>query len=475
MTTTTAPGTSLGRRLGTPPLVLGVGVAAVAAGAFAVSQPTLAVAGAAGLAVAALAVRSYTLGVALFTTVTFFEGAPGFGASLSVVKLFTLVLFVSWAVLVARDRTRPLLFRDRPVVFGCMLLLFVWAAASASWAADAPTSESGAFRLVQMLVLLVLVFTAIRDRRDLRLFAWSFVLGAVLTALVALVGIGSGAGGGGARFGGYLGNPNNLAAVVLPALALSGFMLIGSTRPLERLLLAACGIVLLVTLFLTQSRGGLIGLAAMVLAALVLAGPARRRTIQFLVVLAVGGLAYYEVLASPAARHRATEFSASQSTGRVDLWHVALKMFEAHPLQGVGLDNFTVLAPGYLARDFPIQRADLFLRPVATQVHNTYLTLLAELGVLGEILFLALLVGIVVVAGRAISVLATSTDSQSELLGRGLLVGAVGMVTAYVFFSAQYEKQLWLVLGGLLALSTVAKASVSPPAAPAVSRFRRSL
>jgi O-antigen ligase len=236
-------------------------------------------------------------------------------------------------------------------------------------------------------------------------------------------------------------------------------MLLGSKRTLERVVLAACGIVLLLTLVLTQSRGGLVGLAAMVVAAIVIAGPARRRIVQLLVLIAVGGLAYYEVIATAAARHRATSFSASESTGRVDLWHVSLRMFEAHPIQGVGLDNFTVLAPGYLARDLPIQRADLFLRPIATQVHNTYLTILAELGLAGEILFLGLLVSVFVVAHRAIRVLSTSTDRKGELLGRGLFIGAIGMVTAYVFFSAQYEKQLWLVVGGLLSLATVARAS----------------
>jgi hypothetical protein len=33
------------------------------------------------------------------------------------------------------------------------------------------------------------------------------------------------------------------------------------------------------------------------------------------------------------------------------------------------------------------------------------------------------------------------------------------MLTAYFFFSAQFEKQLWLVLGSLVALSTLAGAA----------------
>jgi O-antigen ligase len=199
-------------------------------------------------------------------------------------------------------------------------------------------------------------------------------------------------------------------------------------------------------------------------AAVALAGPARRLAVRLVAGAAVCTLVYFELLASSAARQRATEFAGSESTGRLDLWHVALRMFDAHPLHGVGLDNFTVLAPGYLANDIDIQRADLFLRSVATQVHNTYLTVLVELGLIGELLFVSFLVA--VVAARALRVLARSGDRDAELLGRGLVVGVVGMLTAYVFFSAQYEKQLWLLLGALLALATTARATGSSDATP---------
>jgi len=446
-----------GRSLEEPLLVAGT-VAAAAVGLLAVRQPALTATGIVAIVVAVAALRSYTAAVALFTALTFFEGAPGFGGSVSVVKLLTIVLLISWILALAGDRPQPLLVREHPVVFVGILVLLAWVAASAIWAADAHAAESGAFRLLQMLLLVVLVFTAIRDRDDLWLFGWAFVAGAALTSLVALVGIGSGTEGSGVRFGGYLGNPNNLAAVVLPALALSGFMSMASSRRLERLLLAGCGVVLLLALVLTESRGGLVGLVAMMLAALVLAGPLRTRIVRLLVLLIVGGVGYYELVASSSARQRATAFSSSESTGRIDLWHVALRMFEAHPFQGVGLDNFVVLAPGYLDQDLPIQRADLFLKTTATQVHNTYLTILAELGAVGEIVFLALLVGIFVIAVHAVAHMTRARDRQAALLARGLVVGAVGMLTAYFFFSAQYEKQLWLVLGALLSLSTVARA-----------------
>jgi hypothetical protein len=43
------------------------------------------------------------------------------------------------------------------------------------------------------------------------------------------------------------------------------------------------------------------------------------------------------------------------------------------------------------------------------------------------------------------------------LTGRGLFVGCLGMLSAFTFLTAQYEKQLWLTLGLLLAYARIAR------------------
>jgi putative inorganic carbon (HCO3(-)) transporter len=304
------------------------------------------------------------------------------------------------------------------------------------------------------------------------MFAWALVAAGVLTTIAGLAILRTGAYSGG-RFGGYLGNPNNLAAVILPGLALAGLMLHGTRRGFERRLLGACGLVLLLSFFLTESRGGLVGLGVMWVVAVAFAGPARGRVVGLVAVLAVAGVAYFTVFAPQSARQRITSYSAATSTGRSDLWSVAALMFENHPIRGVGIDNFTVLAPAYLERDLNITRSDLLLRPDATEVHNTYLNVLAELGLPGELLFLGLLAGVLGVACSAVRTLARAGDREAELTARGLVIGASGMLTAYFFFSAQFEKPLWLVLGALAALSTVARAAGRRQAAGATGPGRR--
>jgi exopolysaccharide production protein ExoQ len=191
----------------------------------------------------------------------------------------------------------------------------------------------------------------------------------------------------------------------------------------------------------------------MTVAASLIAGPARRRVTAVLVAAATIGIVVF-ALTAPAARLDVTSFSGEGTTGRSDLWGLAAEMAGNHPIQGIGLENFTVRAPAYLTGETDVERVDLVLD--GTQVHNTYLNVLTELGVVGLLLFVCLVGGVLLLALAALPRLAASGAARDELLARGVVVGAIGMLAAYVFFSAQFEKPFWIVLGMLVALPGLA-------------------
>jgi O-antigen ligase len=445
--------------------ILLVGLMGAILAALSVAHPMLTLVACTGCAVAFIALQSLPVALALFTVLTFVENLPALDQSVTLVKLATAALVLSWLALIAGRRWQPVLFRDHPLLSYGALLLAVWAVTSVLWARDPGTTVWGAFRLAQMLFLVFLVFSAVSERRDLRLFASAFIAGTVLTSALGLSGLAGGSSDGAAsRFGGVFGNPNNLAAVVLPALALAAFQLVAARRFVERLLLAGSGVFLVLILFLTQSRGGLAGFAVMSIVAVAVAAPFRTRALMLVLAVLLSGLAYFTLVASPSERDRVTSLSAAGSTGRDDLWNVALQMTRDHPLAGVGMGNFTTVAPEYLQQNLDVRRSDLFLRANATEVHNTYLSVLAELGVVGLILFLAFLGAVLRVALRSARRLARGHDLEADLLARALIVGAAGMLAAYFFFSAEFEKQLWLILGSLVALSTLAGQARRPVA-----------
>jgi O-antigen ligase len=130
-------------------------------------------------------------------------------------------------------------------------------------------------------------------------------------------------------------------------------------------------------------------------------------------------------------------------------------MFGNHPLTGVGLGNFVVVEPSYADQNLNLDRVGLIVNQ-PHRTHNTYLEVAAELGVPGLLLFLGVIGAALRPAVRGIARLAARADPL-EAPARGLVAGAIGMFAAYIFISAQWEKQLWLVFALLAAVGALGR------------------
>jgi hypothetical protein len=113
--------------------------------------------------------------------------------------------------------------------------------------------------------------------------------------------------------------------------------------------------------------------------------------------------------------------------GRAVLWRAALRMFAAHPLTGVGPDNFRLEYGSYAG----IANAD-------PRVHsnNMYLEMMAGTGMFGGLAFLWLV-------WRASRRIFELWRGAKETLGAGVVAAAVaiaahGVVDAFLGFSATY-------------------------------------
>ncbi len=114
------------------------------------------------------------------------------------------------------------------------------------------------------------------------------------------------------------------------------------------------------------------------------------------------------------------------SVVRMGLALTAWKMFVAHPLLGVGLKNFPTMLPFYAPPGMPFELpvgAAQVLTPIEGP-HSTYLSLLAEVGIVGAIAFVAWIVAATWRHYRATRTSASPAEQAqaATLLAGGLIV-----------------------------------------------------
>lgn len=188
------------------------------------------------------------------------------------------------------------------------------------------------------------------------------------------------------------------------------------------------------------------------------AGRWRLRAAVVALVLVAGAGVYFTTFMSLPARERIVNVGGG--TGRLDLWTVGARMVTEEPLLGVGVGNFPVSSIHYLLRPGAIERAE-FIITTPRMAHNTYLQSFAELGILGGLVFIAIVsISLACVIG-ALRTFRDRGDVSMELLTRGVLVALIGYLAASVVISENYSKLMWIMLGLGPALLAVALRSSS--------------
>ncbi len=413
-----------------------------------------------------------TAGLVVFALIAYFALAPGAVGSFVSAQAASLVLALSWLARVAiRPAPGAFFWSRHPAITWLAVAFCAWVALSSLWA-ESPGDAFGVLvRYGLDALLLVIVFEAIRTPRQARALLGALVAGSTVAAaygIVASPNLSSLAADPTAatdldRLGGTIADPNLLAAVLVVSFVLA-VALAATTRSLAiRFALAGAAALSLVSVFLTASRGGLVGLVAALVTAIVLARGRRAAALGgALVVVAVSVI--YVGAFDPGAAHRYA--TADGGNGRTDLWKVGWRMAEANPVRGVGAGNFRDASAHYVLTE-PGKIADSeFIIDQPRFAHNVYLEVFAELGVIGLALFLALLGAAIGTGLKAARRFAERGESSMELLSRAVVVSLVALLAMDFFLSDQFSKQLWLLLALCPALLAIASRS-SPPAGEA--------
>jgi O-antigen ligase len=443
------------------PLVTFTALLAVAAGGISGVKPAYGIVMAVGLTFAVLVLLDLMVGFAAMVMFAYLEVLTTVGG-VSLAKVAGALLVIAWlGVVSTRGAQVRNFFVQRPGLTYLLIAFVSWNAISVVWSPERGEALSSVMRYALNAVLIPIGFTAIRSRRDVvRVFA-VIVAGASVAAVSAVIYPPAEESAVAGRATGTVGDPNELAAALLVGLALASAFAVNRWIPKHgRLLAAGAAVLCLAGIVISLSRGGLVGLAGAIVIAVLVGGRWRGRVLAVGGAVAAAALGYFAFFAALPAKERVLDLGTTGGgTGRLDLWTVGWRMVQAHPVGGVGTGQFASSSVHYLLRPGVIERGDLILSTPKV-AHNTYLNILAELGVVGGAMFIGLLIVCVGSTFVAMRRLQRDGDERLEILVRGLLVGIGGYLITITFISENYSKLLWIVM----ALGPVLLAIASTPA-----------
>ncbi len=441
-------------------------------------DPALAIGGALAIGFGILAISDLTAGLIAFALLAFFALTPGAIGSLISAQAASLVLAFSWLARIATRNAPSSLFWSRhPVISWLAVAFLAWVALSSLWAQDSSDTFAVLVQYGLDALLFLIVFEGVRAPAHAKGLLAALVAGGAIAAgygIVAAPNVSDLASNPTAassldRLRGTIADPNQLAAVLVVALVLALALAAVTRSPARRLLLIGAASLALVSVFLTASRGGIVGLIAAMVTAIVLARGRRWAAIAGVMAIVAASVVYIGLFDPGVANRYST---SDGGNGRTDIWKVGWRMVEAHPVRGVGAGNFRDVSGQYLLTEPGAITASDQIIDEPHFAHNVYLEVLAELGIVGLTLFGALVVASIGTGVRAARGFARAGDASMELLSRAVVVALVSLLAMDFFLSDQFSKQLWLLLAlcpALLAIAagrSVAAASEEPGWAP---------
>jgi O-antigen ligase len=240
--------------------------------------------------------------------------------------------------------------------------------------------------------------------------------------------------------------------VRVAAIVLAGGLMASTRSPLQRLALAAAVMILVAGLIGTASRGGTLAAGVTILVAMVVFR--RRRALILAIATVAASVVALTFVYAPGSWERVTDFD--DDNGRSDLWYVGWEMWKDNPVAGVGIGNFIIHIPDYVQTPGGVEDVgNLVDEPHF--VHNTYLQMLTDGGVVAMVLFLGVVIACLRATMQAAALFARRGKHALETLAKSTLVATISMLVASIFLSAAQDPRLWLLLALGPALLTVAR------------------
>jgi O-antigen ligase len=388
--------------------------------------------------------------------------------SQSLLEIFAAMLFLLWAIVVFRDSKvtiywNPLIWPILGILAIGILQLFL-GATPYRYITRLELLRFGAY-----LIIFFLSAQAFRERPDLKKLAWFLIFLCFGVSLIGIIQHFTSEGAiywlrplraGGDPFGPFV-NRNHFAGFVELTLPIGLAMLV--FRGVQRDVYPLVGLLAIVpagALILSGSRAGIVSFAFEIAVLWLLARSyqaSERPQFVGIGIVVLAALALIAWVGAGRAIERFSTIHIGEVTvdRRVSMFRGAAHLFEDHPITGVGIGALVAAYPRY---------ETVYDGKLVDHVHNDYMEMIAETGLLGGICGLALLW---ILFRQAKSYYAAEQGHFSRALHAGAVAGLCGMLLhSFVDFNLHIPSNALLFL-------LLAHLATSPPLASEAVVTRR--
>jgi len=365
---------------------------------------------------------------------------------LSVLRLGLVVALASILLFVLdghRERRATAVFDPASIA---VVALLAWATVTVPFALHASMAYTAlADGFSRTVLLYVVIIASIRGRRDVERLSLAYFSGVVMYSFYTFTLSPLSGPRVDLNIGSY--DANDFATFAVTGIPLSLYFM----RPANSLglrVFAVAGLVLITLgVVLSGSRGGFLALVATAAYILFRYGsiPFRWRlgslATAIILMVGLGSDSYWERMQT--ILNPQDDYNVTDETGRTQTWVRGLGYAKQHPIAGVGLANF-VWAEATISPLARRQERGVGVKALAP--HNSYVQIVAELGVVGFSLF-------VFVLYRGFTNIRTArrqlerSDPSAAPLADALTAALVGLLVGIFFLSHAYSSMSYAVLG----------------------------
>lgn len=356
--------------------------------------------------------------------------------TLNVVDVITFFMAVGFGLRARREKL-SLTLSGTDKLF---LILLFWTAASITRTIEPAKTWHEFILMVESALIYYFVGHGIRgDEKVPRLLRiWCY--GAVITAALGLVQYYymAGNGTGMIRINSTLPHPNSLSGYLvlfIPVMMAFGYE---GKKP-DRYFWGILTAITITALVFTYTRGGWAATGIALLALIALLKDKRTFAVLIAAILLYGMVFPGVVNRTASAFRPGVDGSSSQ---RLQLWKVGIKMWQVNPINGVGLGNYFHLHNQYLIRYPELGNIYESLEP-----HNSFIKFLAETGLVGFSIFIAIIGTLV---GQLLKLCRGLYTRKKNLL-QGIACGGMAFIlqsnTNSLFHDTRVAICFWLVAG----------------------------